>query len=203
MKEITISKSRFIAYAAPAGTQEAALNYLHGIQSEHPGASHHCFAYIIGANAGIMRYSDDGEPAGTAGLPIMSLLKTRQLCSVCAVVVRYFGGVLLGAGGLLRAYQSSCALALDAAGAILMSPSLRLRVAADYALWDKLQRHLESLPLIVEDIRYAEAVSAKLILRQSDAGEIIASITSQAQGRADLVEVERLYFGWPLTDARA
>ena len=101
--EVVITKSRFIGYAAPCETEEDALAFLRRIREMHRDARHHCYAYVIGKNKGIMRYSDDGEPAGTAGLPMMDVLKSRDVVDCAVVVVRYFGGVLLGTGGLVRA----------------------------------------------------------------------------------------------------
>ena len=100
-EEMLISKSRFIGYAAPCENEVDALDFLRRIREEHKSATHHCYAYIIGENSGIMRYSDDGEPGGTAGLPIMDVMRTKSIVNCCIVVVRYFGGVLLGTGGLV------------------------------------------------------------------------------------------------------
>lgn len=102
--EFIINKSRFIGYAAPCETEAEALAFLQSIRTKHKDATHNCYAYIIGQNAGIMRYSDDGEPGGTAGLPMIEVLKHQGVVNCCCVVTRYFGGVLLGAGGLVRAY---------------------------------------------------------------------------------------------------
>ena len=113
--EFIVNKSLFIGHAAPCETEEAALQFLRKIRDEYRDATHNCYAYVIGENAGIMRYSDDGEPGGTAGLPMMEVLKQRGVVNCCVVVTRYFGGVLLGAGGLVRAYTKGCAIALDAA----------------------------------------------------------------------------------------
>ena len=91
--EFIINKSRFIGYGAPAASEEEALGFLADVRSAHKDASHHCYAYIIGANMGVMRYSDDGEPGGTAGMPIIEVMKARQVTNACVVVVRYFGGM--------------------------------------------------------------------------------------------------------------
>ena len=101
--EVVIHKSRFIGHAAPVSSTEEALRFLARIREEHRDATHNCYAYIVGANMGVMRYSDDGEPGGTAGMPIIEVLNAREVTNCCVVVTRYFGGVLLGAGGLVRA----------------------------------------------------------------------------------------------------
>ena len=132
--EFTVQKSRFIGYAAPVDTQEAALDFIRQIKEKHRDASHHCYAYVIGRNAGVMRYQDDGEPSGTAGQPIMEVLKQQGLVNCCCVVVRYFGGILLGAGGLTRAYSKGCSIAVAAAGTAMMEESLRIALSIPYPL---------------------------------------------------------------------
>ena len=102
--EFIINKSRFIGYGCPCETEEEALSFLARIRQKHKDATHNCYAYIIGLNSGIMRYSDDGEPGGTAVMPIIEVMKARGVVNCAVVVTRYFGGVLLGAGGLVRAY---------------------------------------------------------------------------------------------------
>ena len=118
--EFVINKSRFIGYGCPCETEEEALAFLARIRQKHKDATHNCYAYIIGLNSGIMRYSDDGEPGGTAGMPIIEVMKARGVVNCAVVVTRYFGGILLGAGGLVRAYAQGSKAALDAAGVVVM-----------------------------------------------------------------------------------
>ena len=122
-REFIINKSRFIGQGAPCRTEEEALAFLAQVRARHKDANHNCYAYIIGHNMGIMRYSDDGEPGGTAGLPIIEVMKARGVVDCAVVVTRYFGGVLLGAGGLTRAYARGSKEALDAAGVAVMEMS--------------------------------------------------------------------------------
>ena len=132
--EFIINKSRFIGYAAPCETEAEALAFLQSIRTKHKDATHNCYAYIIGQNAGIMRYSDDGEPGGTAGLPMMEVLKHQGVVNCCCVVTRYFGGVLLGAGGLVRAYTQGAVVALEGGAgrrdATLLPIPVRSRLSA-------------------------------------------------------------------------
>lgn len=196
--ELVVQKSRFIGYAAPLESQEDALKYIRHIKEKHKDASHHCFAYIIGRNAGIMRYQDDGEPSGTAGQPIMEVLKQQELVNCCCVVVRYFGGVLLGAGGLTRAYSKGCAMAVEAAGLALMEQSLRMHLSVPYHLWDKLQHRLGSLPVQIEQTDYAEQIRAQLITREKDGTMIEKAIAECSDGRIDTTIDDRtFYFAWP------
>ena len=196
--ELTVQKSRFIGYAAPVKSQEEALEYVKLVKDKHRDASHHCYAYIIGQNAGIMRYQDDGEPSGTAGQPIMEVLKQRELVDCCCVVVRYFGGVLLGTGGLARAYSKGCAIAVEAAGLALMEQSARLMLSVPYSLWDKIQHRLAGFPQCTEDTRYSDLVTARLIVRLKDKEAVEKTIAECSDGRADFICGEDpFYCAWP------
>ena len=196
--ELVVQKSRFIGYAAPVQSQEDALDYIKLIKEKHRDARHHCYAYIIGQNAGIMRYQDDGEPSGTAGQPIMEVLKQRELVNCCCVVVRYFGGVLLGTGGLTRAYSKGCAIAVEAAGIALMEKSARLTLSVPYSLWDRIQHRLAGLPQQTEDTSYSDRVSARLIVRIKDKEGIEKAIAECSDGRAELICDEMpFYYAWP------
>ena len=166
--EIIINKSRFIGYASPCETEEEALAFLKRIREKHRDATHNCYAYIIGANAGIMRYSDDGEPGGTAGLPMMEVLKNRGVVNCCVVVTRYFGGVLLGAGGLVRAYTKGCAIALDAAQVSVMENTARVLFDVPYSLWDKFSYAIRSLPVLSERTEFQTSVETALMIREAD-----------------------------------
>ncbi|MFQ9448390.1 MAG: IMPACT family protein [Christensenellales bacterium] len=128
--EFIINKSRFIGYGCPCETEEEALAFLARIRQKHKDATHNCYAYIIGLNSGIMRYSDDGEPGGTAGMPIIEVMKARGVVNCAVVVTRYFGGILLGAGGLVRAYAQGSKTALDAAGVVVME-----KARASWSRW--------------------------------------------------------------------
>ena len=145
--EILIQKSRFIGYASPCVTEEEAIAFIRKLREKHRDARHCCYAYIIGTNAGIMRYSDDGEPGGTAGMPMMDMLKNENAVNCCVVVVRYFGGILLGTGGLVRAYTQGCKIALQAAGLVRMELSSSIRCSMSSSLWNTVQYALQKLPV--------------------------------------------------------
>ena len=120
-EEFIVNKSRFIGHGAPCETEEEALTFLGRMREQYKDANHNCYAYIIGANMGVMRYNDDGEPGGTAGMPIIEVMKARGVTNCAVVVTRYFGGILLGAGGLTRAYARGATAALNACGAAARS----------------------------------------------------------------------------------
>jgi uncharacterized YigZ family protein len=195
--EYIINRSRFIGHAAPAETEEAALAYLTLIRQEHRDATHNCYAYVIGQNAGIMRYSDDGEPGGTAGLPMMEVIRARGVTNVCVVVTRYFGGVLLGAGGLVRAYSHACVLALDAAQVAVMEKSQRWLAEIAYPQWDKVMHHLKAQPVLVEKTEFAAAVTCSLLIRDMDASYVLSLLDTWTDGKAEKLLIEEPYTLWP------
>ena len=195
--EFIVNKSRFIGYACPCETEEEALAFLKRIREKHRDATHNCYAYVIGANAGIMRYSDDGEPGGTAGLPMMEVLKNRGVVNCCVVVTRYFGGVLLGAGGLVRAYTHGCAIALDAAQVSVMEKSVRALYDVPYPLWDKFNYSLQSLPVILENASFQASVDATLLIRERDVEMVCQKLQTLTDGKADYLVEDELFYPWP------
>jgi uncharacterized YigZ family protein len=195
--EYTVHKSRFIGRATPAHTGEEALAVLTAERQARREANHHCYAYIIGQNEGVMRYSDDGEPGGTAGMPILGVLRARGVTNCVCVVTRYFGGVLLGAGGLTRAYSHTCALAMAEASVCEMLPTQRLLCEVEYPQWDRVQHLLKSLPVQVENTAFATAVGFELLARSTDAQVIAAELTRVTDGRITLIPTEEAYLAWP------
>ena len=188
--EFVINKSRFIGYACPCETEEEALAFLNEIRTKHKDATHNCYAYVIGRNAGIMRYSDDGEPGGTAGMPIMEVLKAQGVVNCCVVVTRYFGGVLLGAGGLVRAYTSSVKLGLEAAGICDIEEMCVQTWDVDYTHLAKIQ-NMAGTPGVnggfsIEEIRYTDVVSLDLACVPEDAEGVISQLTNVTAGRGTL-----------------
>ena len=195
--EFTVNKSRFIGYASPCRTEEEALAFLRQIRDRHKDATHNCYAYVIGENAGIMRYSDDGEPGGTAGLPMMEVLKARGVVNCCVVVTRYFGGVLLGAGGLVRAYTKGCAIALDAAQVVRMQLSQRILLDVPYPLWDRVSHAMKSMPVLVEDTRFGALVEATVLVRVRDLEAATQKLTALTDAKAEWLALDELHYPWP------
>ncbi len=194
--EYIINKSRFLCHAAPAQTEEAALAFLSEKRQQYRDASHNCYAYVIGKNAGIMRYSDDGEPGGTAGMPMMEVLKAQGVVDCCVVVTRYFGGILLGAGGLVRAYSHSCVLAVKKAGVVVMLPSERWLIDVPYPMWDKVSHTLAALPVQIEQTEFLTSVQATLLIRQRDAQDVMNRLTQETNARMDSLRLDELYAAW-------
>ena len=197
-EELLINKSRFIGYAAPCGDEPAALAFLQGLRDQHKTATHHCYAYIIGQNSGIMRYSDDGEPGGTAGLPIMSVLRGRGVVNCCVVVVRYFGGVLLGTGGLVRAYTQAAQAALAAAGVARMERTLSFPAEVPYSVWDKFRYAADRLPVLLEPPEYGAGVSFSLRCRFGDAEEMLSRLQDAAERKLTVLDAEESWYPWKI-----
>ena len=194
--EYVIHKSRFIGQATPASTAEEALAFLGRVRAEHRDANHHCYAYIIGKNAGIMRYSDDGEPSGTAGMPMMEVLKARGVVDCAVVVTRYFGGVLLGAGGLVRAYSHTCALALNAARVCEMHLTERWMIEVAYPLWDKVQHLMKGLAAQMGNVEFTAAVSFEVSVKQTESEWTRAELIRVTDGRIEMLLMEESYAPW-------
>ena len=194
--EIVIQKSRFIGYAAPCNTEEEAQQFVQKIREKHRDARHHCYAYVIGLNSGIMRYSDDGEPGGTAGMPIMDVLKNEGIVNCCTVVFRYFGGILLGTGGLVRAYTQGCKIALQAANIVQMELSVLQRCRVSYAAWNQIQYSLQKLPVQLNSVDYSDMIEFQLCSRLSDLNETVRILNDLTVGKIIWMDSEEKYMPW-------
>lgn len=199
--ELIIQKSRFIGYAAPCETEEEALAFLQQIRTRHKDATHNCYAYVIGRNMGVMRYSDDGEPGGTAGLPIMEVIRAQGVTNCCVVVTRYFGGILLGAGGLVRAYTQGCAVALKAAQVVVMEPSRQYLCEVAYPLWDKVQHTLRALPVQLLSTEFTTAVTFTLLVREKDADSVLSTLTQTTDARFESMLEDESFQAWDASQA--
>ena len=198
--EFIEKKSRFIGNACPVETEEEALAFLERIRREHRDATHNCYAYTVGQNMGIMRYSDDGEPGGTAGLPMMDVLKKRDVRNCCVVVTRYFGGVLLGAGGLVRAYTRGTAIALDAARVVVMEPSRHLLCEVAYPLWDRVQHWLKDQPVQLLSTEFTTAVTFTLVVRERDEESVETGLVRLTESRVEILPEDVMWQAWDVNE---
>ena len=180
--EYIINRSRFIGRCFPVTSEEAALSLLGDIRKKHWDATHNCFAYRIGETASIARFSDDGEPGGTAGMPIMDVLRSKELTDVLVVVTRYFGGVLLGAGGLVRAYSRSAADAVAEAGIVSYIPAKQLSISMDYSRYGGMEQYIRST-VQVEDVEFMENVTMRITVAGERLDAFIKDITERSDGR--------------------
>ena len=184
--EFIVNKSRFIGYGQPCETEEEALAFLSDIRARHKDASHNCYAYIIGPNMGVMRYSDDGEPGGTAGMPIIEVLKARSVTNCAVVVTRYFGGVLLGTGGLVRAYTQSTQAGIDAAQLVVVSRCVDLRIRIAYPRYEQLMRLAEDHGAKVLSTDFADAVTMNLRMLDGTQQPLLDALTARERGQEDV-----------------
>jgi len=184
--ELVIKRSRFIGAAAPAGSPEEAEGFIATVRAKHPEASHNVFAYSIGLGNPQEKLSDDGEPRGTAGYPILDTIHRRSLRNIVCVVTRYFGGTLLGAGGLLRAYGKAATDALDAAGVVRHVYHAALTIETTYEQLGRTQRELEQLHCRILGIDYGEAVRFRVHVRADQAQTVSLRIRDLSAGRAEV-----------------
>ena len=186
-------KSEFIGYLCPVQTEEQAVAFIEEIRAMHRKATHNCYAYILREN-NAARHSDDGEPGGTAGVPIYEVLRKEGLTDVCCVVTRYFGGVLLGAGGLVRAYTKGAKDAVDAAQIKCMAEAVKLAVTVDYGLYGRLAQVFADFDARVEDERFADNVRIFLHIRAENSQKLTDKLVDVCNGAVSVEEIEKLNF---------
>ncbi|WP_072889984.1 YigZ family protein [Tepidibacter formicigenes] len=191
--EVIIERSRFIGYAKPVDSEEEAVEFINEIKRKHKDATHNVWAYTIGMNMGIQRYSDDGEPSGTAGIPTLEVIKKEDLRNVAVVVTRYFGGIKLGAGGLVRAYTKGAKIGLNAGKIINKILFKDIRFKIDYTLLGKVQNELLNLGYIIKEILYEDMVTI-IVYSKVDEFEILKEkITDITNGKVEIEEKEEFY----------
>ena len=184
--ELEIKRSRFICALARAADEEAAREFIARRRKEHWSATHNCTAYILGEDGGIQRSSDDGEPAGTAGVPMLEVLRHREMTDTVAVVTRYYGGVKLGAGGLIRAYGSAVSAAIDAVGVLERRRLLVVDVLADYTIGGRLESDLRDSRFQVGGVDYGDRVRVEVALPETELPEFEVLVAELTGGRAEL-----------------
>lgn len=186
--EIVEKKSRFIAEVFPVVSEDEISAHIEKIKKEYWDARHHCWAYVIGQNPGTERMSDDGEPAGTAGKPILEVIRGRGLTDVLVVVTRYFGGTLLGTGGLVRAYTQAALEGLSHAGILRKVPGIRLKIGTDYTGLGKIQYLLAQREISILDTVYTDRVEILTAAAADMAESLKKEITEGTSGQAVIEE---------------
>ena len=181
--EKVIEKSRFITYATHVETEEDARAFVAQIRSKHSLATHVCYAFISDKSGNLQRFSDDGEPQGTAGVPILEVLKNTKLCETAVAVVRYFGGVKLGAGGLVRAYSSSAAECLDTADIRVLEICAEYELFVDYTGVDGVQKYLSTHTCSVLSTDYNENVRFLLAVKKAEEDAFLSGLVDYMQGK--------------------
>ncbi|MBR4723675.1 MAG: YigZ family protein [Clostridia bacterium] len=185
-------KSKFIAHTKPVRNEQEALGFLQEMRSQYADATHNVYAYIIGEN-NISRYSDDGEPNGTSGMPVLDTLRSENVIDVITVVTRYFGGTLLGTGGLVRAYSASASEALKNAGIITRVLCRGFSVTVEYSLSGKVQYLISNGGYFVEKTNYAEEVEFSVFVKISEEDKFIKELAEACAGRARIKETKEKY----------
>ncbi|KQU58397.1 YigZ family protein [Rossellomorea marisflavi] len=191
--EIVIERSRFIAHVARVETEEEAQAFIADIKKQHWSANHNCSAYMIGENNLIQKANDDGEPSGTAGVPMLEVLKKRDLKDTVVVVTRYFGGIKLGAGGLIRAYGKSTSEGLNATGIVERKLMRIMKTKIDYTWLGKVENEIRSSHYQLKDIQYLDAVEVEVYVEEA-AKEVFTSwMTELTNGQGEISEGEVEY----------
>lgn len=185
-------KSEFIGYIAPVKTNDEAVAFINQIKAMHRKARHNVYAYILRED-NISRYSDDGEPQGTAGVPVLEVLQKRRLTDVCVVVTRYFGGILLGGGGLLRAYSHAASIACDAAHIMDMRLCHRLTIKTDYNLYGKINYILPNFNVIIVNSDFTDAVTLEILVMSEKLEALRKELTEITNDSAEVTDFGELY----------
>ena len=192
--EIIEKKSRFIATVKPVKSEEEAIAFIEGLKKKYWNATHNCSAYVIGEHFQVQRCSDDGEPSGTAGKPMLDVLLGEELHDTAVVVTRYFGGTLLGTGGLGRAYQASTKAGLEASTVITKMHGSRVSVETDYTGLGKIQYILGQRGLTILNSEYTDKVTLEVLLPETEVKAVMAEITEGTNGQAVMEVMEECYF---------
>ncbi|WP_017726228.1 YigZ family protein [Halalkalibacterium ligniniphilum] len=191
--EIVIQKSRFIAQIARATTEAEAQAFIEAIKKKHWNATHNCSAYLIGEKDEIQKANDDGEPSGTAGIPILEVLKKRNLKDTVVVVTRYFGGIKLGAGGLIRAYGGATSEGLNAIGVVKRTLMQVVHTQIDYHWLGKVENELRQSPYLIKEISYLDQVEVQTYVVEDQTDAFTNWMTNLTNGQATIKTGELEY----------
>lgn len=191
--EIIINKSRFIGYSSPINNEEEALEFIESIESKHRDATHNVYAYVFGENSKIQRFSDDGEPSGTAGVPALEVIKKEDLRNVVVVITRYFGGTKLGGGGLIRAYTRGAKVALEAGEIVDMVLHKKLELKMDYTLYGKIENYLMANNYIIEDTKFEDNVSIIIHVKTSKLDKFVKTMMNLTSGTVEIIYFEDVH----------
>jgi len=194
--EFIEKKSRFIGRVWCVETEEEALAKIQEMKKQHYDATHNCWAYII--RDGAMRFSDDGEPGGTAGNPMMQVLQREQLYNVVCVVTRYFGGILLGAGGLVRAYTKGAKIAIDAAGKSMKRVWSVLYIPCPYNFYERVKLEAEAFGALIRDTQFGAEVELEILVAQDQTEAFLEKLTDMSAGTIEGLVTDQEYRAFPV-----
>ena len=185
-------KSEFIGYISPVKTNQEAVDFINQVKSQNRKAKHNVYAYILRDN-NITRYSDDGEPQGTAGMPVLDVLQKENLTDVCVVVTRYFGGILLGGGGLVRAYSHACKLAVNASVKMEMHECFEVTLKFDYSLYGKIEYSLPEFEIKMLSDEFADNVTLKILVKADKLDKLEEKLTDITNGKISILKSKMKY----------
>lgn len=195
--EFIEKKSRFIGRVWPVESEEEALARIQEMKKQHYDATHNCWAYII--HGGAVRFSDDGEPGGTAGMPMLQVLQREGLSNIVCVVTRYFGGILLGAGGLVRAYTKGAKNAVDAAGKSMKRVWTVLYVPCPYSFYERVKLETESFGGIIRSTEFGAEVDLEILFPEAQVQPFLERLTDMTSGTVEGMETGQEYRAFPIT----
>lgn len=185
--EIVIKKSRFIGHVMPVESEEEAIRFIEGIRKEHWSATHNCYAYMIGERDQIQKQSDDGEPSGTAGKPILEVIKNKNLKNIAVVVTRYFGGIMLGAGGLIRAYTDGAVAGIEAGQPIVRKLHQDVYIEIDYTWLGKVENELRNRGVIMGETQFTDKVTLVCYPTAEEAADFTSWMTDLTMGQSRIM----------------
>lgn len=192
--EKIIEKSRFLSYSAHVTSEEEARAFIAEIRGMHATATHNCYGFVADKTGAMQRFSDDGEPQGTAGMPILDVIKNKGLFETAVVVTRYFGGIKLGAGGLVRAYTSACAEVLDKAEICLWQTCCELNISVDYPQIDAALKFFDGFDCNVTDSQYADKVNYTVLVKKTQEEDFIKKLTDYLLGRVSCKKIKEYFY---------
>ncbi|MDF2882262.1 MAG: hypothetical protein K0R54_2819 [Clostridiaceae bacterium] len=192
--EFEEKKSVFIGHAKRVYNEDEAKSFIESVRQNEKEARHNVYAYIIGENKGIQRYSDDGEPQGTGGVPVLEVIKKNNITDVVIVVTRYFGGILLGKGGLVRAYSKAAVMAVNKGEIVEKVQGRSLEIIVDYDLLGKLQYSFEQKQWIIENIEYTDRVKINIYCEENIIPSIVSEVENITSGRCNIIKSEKEYY---------
>ena len=195
--ELDIRKSEFICTIGRINNEEEAKAFIDKVRTKNRKATHNCFAYVLGMNDEIQRESDDGEPSGTAGVPILRVLQNLELRNVCAVVTRYFGGIKLGAGGLIRAYSNTTSQAIEKTGVVQRVVQQQLFITIAYPLLGKLKNHLEQKQLPIINTQFTDKVKVEIAVDKKELDQIKEDLINFLNAQVEIEKGSQIYAELP------
>ena len=193
--EVVEKKSRFIASTKPVSSEDEAMAFVEEIRKKYWDARHHCYAYVIGSRGQLCRCSDDGEPAQTAGRPMLDVLLGEEIRNVCVVVTRYFGGTLLGTGGLVRAYSAAVKEGLKESVTVKKQLGRKIKMVTDYNGIGKIQYVAGQMGILIMDTQYTDQVTVTFAVPENQAEAFLTQVTEKTAGKAVWEEEGQLFYG--------